>query len=138
MPLASPDEAAAYPYTPIDRERIARQRQRLVVGGIDSVKARLLALTEATRADELMITTMAFDHAARRHSYEIAGGSVWHRASCLNARGLTACPPEAGCLKFVTACGECGALQICRALLLIYRISPYPLSPAVAACQCVR
>jgi len=71
VPLAPPAEAAAYPYTPIDRERIAQQRQRLVVGGIEGVKARLLALTEATRADELMITTMAFDHAARRHSYEL-------------------------------------------------------------------
>jgi luciferase family oxidoreductase group 1 len=71
VPLASPDEAAAYPYTPIDRERIARQRERLAVGGVDSVKARLLALIEATRADELMITTMTFDHAARRRSYEL-------------------------------------------------------------------
>ena len=36
LPLASPEEAAAYPYTPIDRERIARQRARLVVGGVDT------------------------------------------------------------------------------------------------------
>jgi alkanesulfonate monooxygenase SsuD/methylene tetrahydromethanopterin reductase-like flavin-dependent oxidoreductase (luciferase family) len=71
VPLASPDEAAAYPYSAVDRERIARQRQRLVVGGIDSVKTQLLALAEATSADELMITTMAFDHAARRRSYEL-------------------------------------------------------------------
>jgi len=28
-------------------------------------------LIEATRADELLITTMVFDHAARRHSYEL-------------------------------------------------------------------
>jgi len=70
-PLASPEEAAAYPYTPIDRERIAAQRTRLVVGGIDRVKTRLRALIEATRADELLITTMVFDHAARRRSYEL-------------------------------------------------------------------
>jgi luciferase family oxidoreductase group 1 len=70
-PLASPEEAAAYPYSPVDRERIARQRQKLVVGGIDSVKSRLLALVETTQADELMITTMVFDHAARRRSYEL-------------------------------------------------------------------
>jgi luciferase family oxidoreductase group 1 len=70
-PLASPEEAAAYPYTPVDRERISRQRSRLVVGGIARVKERLLALIEATKADELMITTMVFDHAARRHSYEL-------------------------------------------------------------------
>ncbi len=71
LPLASPDEAAIYPYTPIDRSRIARQRERLVVGGIDKVKSRLLELIEATRADELMITTMAYNHAARRHSYQL-------------------------------------------------------------------
>ena len=71
LPLASPEEAAAYPYTPIDRTRIARQRERLVVGGIDTVKSRLLELIEATRADELMITTMAYNHAARRRSYQL-------------------------------------------------------------------
>ena len=71
LPLASPAEAAAYPYTPIDRERIARHRERLFVGGIDGVKTRLLSLIAKTRADELMITTMTYDHAARRHSYEL-------------------------------------------------------------------
>jgi luciferase family oxidoreductase group 1 len=70
-PLASPEEAAAYSYSPVDRDRIARHRHRLIVGGIDSVKSRLLALVEATQADELMITTMTFDHAARRRSYEL-------------------------------------------------------------------
>jgi luciferase family oxidoreductase group 1 len=70
-PLASPEEAAAYPYAPIDRARIGQLRTRLVVGGPDTVKARLLALAESTKADELMITTMVYDHAARRHSYEI-------------------------------------------------------------------
>jgi luciferase family oxidoreductase group 1 len=71
LPLASPEEAAVYPYAPIDRQRIAQFRARLVVGGIDRVKDRLLALAESTRADELMITTMVYDHAARRHSYEL-------------------------------------------------------------------
>ena len=71
LPLASPEEAAAYPYTAADRERLARHRARLIVGGIDRVKERLDALAAATRADELMITTMVYDHAARRHSYEL-------------------------------------------------------------------
>jgi luciferase family oxidoreductase group 1 len=70
-PLASPEEAAAYPYAPVDRERIGRHRARLIVGGIQAVKKRLLALIESTRADELMVTTMVYDHAARRHSYEL-------------------------------------------------------------------
>lgn len=71
LPLASPEEAAAYPYAPIDRERIAHHRARLVVGGVDRVKSRLLALIAATQADELMITTMIYDHAARRRSYQL-------------------------------------------------------------------
>ena len=70
-PLASPEEAAAYPYAPVDRERIARHRARLIVGGIDTVKQRLLPLISSTRADELMVTTMVYSHAARRHSYEL-------------------------------------------------------------------
>ncbi len=71
LPLASPEQAAAYPFTPIDRERIARHRARLLVGSPDTVLERLRGLIESTRADELMVTTMVFDHAARRHSYEL-------------------------------------------------------------------
>ncbi len=70
-PLASPEEAAAYQYSPIDRERIARHRARLFVGSMETVKARLLPLIESTRADELMVTNMIYDHMARRHSYEL-------------------------------------------------------------------
>lgn len=71
LPLASPEEAAAYPYTPIDRERIKYNRTRLFVGAPATVRARLGPLLAATQADELMITTMIYDHAARRHSYEL-------------------------------------------------------------------
>jgi luciferase family oxidoreductase group 1 len=71
LPLASPDEAAAYPYTPVDRERIRQNRARLFVGSPTTVRERLMGLVEATRADELMVTTMVYDHAARRRSYEL-------------------------------------------------------------------
>jgi len=71
MPLESPAAAAAYPYTAVDRERMERQRARLAIGSALTVKDRLIALVEATRADELMITTMVYDHAARRYSYEL-------------------------------------------------------------------
>ncbi len=46
LPLASPEEAAAYSYTPVDRERIAHHRARLVVGDPETVKSRLLALID--------------------------------------------------------------------------------------------
>ena len=71
LPLESPEAAAAYPYTAMDRERIVRQRARLAIGSARTVKDRLLDLAESTRADEIMITTMIYDHAARRHSYEL-------------------------------------------------------------------
>ncbi len=70
-PLASPEEAAAYPYTAVDRKRIEANRRRLMVGTPESLRERLSALAASTKADEVMITTMVYDHAARKHSYEL-------------------------------------------------------------------
>jgi alkanesulfonate monooxygenase SsuD/methylene tetrahydromethanopterin reductase-like flavin-dependent oxidoreductase (luciferase family) len=71
QPLASPEEATSYEYTPVDRARIARNRERVSVGSPATVGAKLMPLIEATKADELMVTTMLFDHAARKRSYEL-------------------------------------------------------------------
>src|SRR5450830_1430989 len=71
LPLASPEDAAAYDYTPIDRARMAQSRTRISVGSPATVKARLLPLIAATQADELMVTTMIFSHEARKRSYEL-------------------------------------------------------------------
>jgi len=71
LPLASPEDAAGYDYTPVDRARIAQNRTRLSVGSPQTVKAKLVPLIDATKADELMVTTMLFDHAARKRSYEL-------------------------------------------------------------------
>jgi luciferase family oxidoreductase group 1 len=71
LPLASPEEALAYPYSPADRARIAKRRERLFVGAPATVRERLTPLIAATKADELMVTTMIYDHAARRRSYEL-------------------------------------------------------------------
>src|SRR3974390_3240844 len=58
LPLESPEAAAAYPSTAVDRERGARRRAGLAMGSARPVKDRLLAWAEATGADELMITSM--------------------------------------------------------------------------------
>jgi alkanesulfonate monooxygenase SsuD/methylene tetrahydromethanopterin reductase-like flavin-dependent oxidoreductase (luciferase family) len=71
LPLASPEDALAYPYTPIDRERMRQNRARLFVGTPQTVMARLRPLLDATKADEVMVTTMVHDHNARRRSYEL-------------------------------------------------------------------
>jgi alkanesulfonate monooxygenase SsuD/methylene tetrahydromethanopterin reductase-like flavin-dependent oxidoreductase (luciferase family) len=69
MPLASPEDAASYDYTSVDRARIAQNRRRLSVGSPRTVRARLAPLIESTKADELMVTTMLFNHTARKRSY---------------------------------------------------------------------
>jgi luciferase family oxidoreductase group 1 len=71
LPLTSPQEATAYPYSPAERGLIARNRARLFVGTKATVLERLSQMIAATKADEVMITTMIYDHAARRHSYEL-------------------------------------------------------------------
>ena len=81
LPLASPEEAAAYDYTPAERERMRANRVRLFVGAPASVRERLMPLIEATQADELMITTMIYDHAARRRSYELSRRRIRARAA---------------------------------------------------------
>jgi luciferase family oxidoreductase group 1 len=79
VPLASPDEALAYDYTPIDRARIAQNRSRLTVGAPATVKARLEPLIAATQANELMVTSMMYDHPARKHCYELLAGAFAER-----------------------------------------------------------
>jgi luciferase family oxidoreductase group 1 len=71
LPLASPDDAAAHDYTPTDRVRIAQNRARMSVGLPATVMGKLKPLLEATQANELMVTTMIYDHAARKRSYEL-------------------------------------------------------------------
>lgn len=71
LPLASPEDALAFDYTPVDRARIAQNRTKLSVGSPKTVMAKLEPLIAATQADEVMVTTMIFDHEARKHSYEL-------------------------------------------------------------------
>ncbi len=71
LPLASPEDAAAYDYSPVDKARIAQNRTRLAVGSPATVRAKLVPLIETTKADELMVTSMIFSHAARKYSYEL-------------------------------------------------------------------
>jgi luciferase family oxidoreductase group 1 len=80
LPLASPEEAAAYPYSPAERGLIARNRARLFVGTKATVLERLREMTAATKADEVMVTTMIYDHSARRRSYELLAEAFGVRA----------------------------------------------------------
>ncbi len=64
-------EAAAYPYTDMDRLLIDDRLDSQIIGGPDTVRKGIADLLEATQADELMITTNVYDHADRVRSYEM-------------------------------------------------------------------
>src|SRR5690349_9540773 len=71
QPIPSPEEAAAHVYSPTDRALIRQNRARLVVGSKAKVLEHLEPIIKATQADELMVTTMIYDHEARKHSYAL-------------------------------------------------------------------
>ncbi len=76
--LPSPEEAAAYDYPPDERAFVDSWTAPHVVGSPETVREGLLELQEASKADELILTTNVYDHADRIRSYELvaeAGGS---------------------------------------------------------------
>jgi luciferase family oxidoreductase group 1 len=72
--LPSPDDAAAYPYTDEDRAQAAGLTASYMIGGPSSIWEQLQVVIDKTGADELIVTSPIFDHAARRQSYEILAG----------------------------------------------------------------
>ena len=69
-PMPSPEEAAAYPYSDLERAFIEDRLATQVVGSPETVQRGITDLLEATKADELMITTMVYDPADRLSSFE--------------------------------------------------------------------
>jgi luciferase family oxidoreductase group 1 len=74
--LPSPEEAAAYPYTDLDRAMIAERQSAQLIGSPATVRSGLAELLAQTRADELMLTTMVFDPADRLRSFELVAETV--------------------------------------------------------------
>jgi luciferase family oxidoreductase group 1 len=70
--LPPPIEGYEETLEPQHRHILADVLSRAVVGSPDTVRAGLRAFAEKHGADELMITSQIFDHAARKRSYELA------------------------------------------------------------------
>ena len=70
-PLASPQEAAAYPYSDREREFAQDRFSGQAVGSPETVRRQLSDLLERTAADELMLTTMVYDIEDRIRSFEL-------------------------------------------------------------------
>ncbi|QGN47782.1 MsnO8 family LLM class oxidoreductase [Micromonospora sp. WMMC415] len=75
-PLATPEEAAAYPYTELEREFVAQRREGQATGSPETVRRQLGDLLERTGADELMLTTLVYDVADRVRSFELIAERV--------------------------------------------------------------
>lgn len=70
-PLPSPEEAAEYPYSDLERLVVDDRLASQIIGGPDTVRAGVERLLAETSANELMITTMVHDPADRLRSYEL-------------------------------------------------------------------
>ena len=74
--LPTPEEAAAYPYSPTEQAFIDQRQKHQVTGSPETVRAGLQRLLDETRADELMLTTVVHNHADRVRSYELVATEV--------------------------------------------------------------
>ncbi|MFH8482420.1 LLM class flavin-dependent oxidoreductase [Streptomyces sp. NPDC018055] len=69
--IPSPEEAAAYDFSPMEREFVDGWLANVIHGTADEVRAGLDDLAKRTGADELMITANAHGGDARLRSYEL-------------------------------------------------------------------
>jgi luciferase family oxidoreductase group 1 len=76
QPLASPEEAAAYPYTALDRHLATERFTGQAMGSPETVGRQLASLIERTDADELMLTAMVYDIEDRIRSFELIAEKV--------------------------------------------------------------
>ncbi len=60
-------------WTPAEKRAASRMLEHSIVGSRETVRRGLESFVELTNADELMVVTSLYDHAARVRSYEIVG-----------------------------------------------------------------
>ena len=72
----SPEEAAAYVYAPDERAFVDSWTASHIVGAPETVRDGLHLLQQRTAADELMLTTMVYEHADRVRSYELVAQAL--------------------------------------------------------------
>ncbi len=75
-PLATPERAAAYAFTPTERAIVERATASHVVGDPASVADGLARLIERTGADELMVSTRAHSLEVRARSLTLVAGAT--------------------------------------------------------------
>jgi luciferase family oxidoreductase group 1 len=76
QPLATPQEAADYPYSEMEREFVGERFAAQAVGSPDTVRRQLQGLLDRTSADELMLTTLVYDIGDRIRPFELIAEKV--------------------------------------------------------------
>lgn len=67
-------------WTPMEKARISQMLSRSIVGAPPAIRAGITALVEETAADELIVVSDVYEHAARLHSFElISAAQAWKR-----------------------------------------------------------
>ncbi|MFH1605146.1 MAG: LLM class flavin-dependent oxidoreductase, partial [Pseudomonadota bacterium] len=61
LPLISPEEAAAHPYTPAEMAITEKLRRKAIVGSAEQVTARLTELAQRLGLDELVVVSWTYD-----------------------------------------------------------------------------
>jgi len=61
-------------WSPMEKAQASRMLARSYVGSRDTVRQGLAAFVAETRADEVMVASAIYEHAARLHSYELLAG----------------------------------------------------------------
>ena len=74
MPIPPPVRDYTPDLTPIERAQLEPMLAASFVGSADTVRRRLETFVSDTGADEIIVATQIFDHAARLRSYEIVAG----------------------------------------------------------------
>jgi luciferase family oxidoreductase group 1 len=69
--VPTPEEAAAYPYSDLERAFIEDRQSTQYIGSPDTVIEGLTNLIKETGVDELMITTLTHHPADREHSFDL-------------------------------------------------------------------
>ena len=79
IPVPPVDKGLAFLAEHPDSVEALGRRRRWIVGSPATVRAGVEALVEEYQADEVMIVTITYDHAARRRSYELIADALRSR-----------------------------------------------------------
>jgi luciferase family oxidoreductase group 1 len=79
--MPTPEETAAYPYSPQERAFLDDRLSTQVVGSPETVRRGLAELLAATDADELMVTTTTFHPQERLRSFDLVADLAERKAS---------------------------------------------------------